>query len=252
MKQTLPATKLTHLLIVGALLIGVCPLIGVSIAEAQDAGATADQAEMPRIYSIVARIYEEVFNTGTLDQVDTLISAEYIDHNPIGQSGESGIEGFKQTVRGLRFAFPDLQFTIEEILATGDKVVIRTTMQGTHKNSFLGVDPTNKQVTVTGIDIFRIADGVVVERWGTLDGLSLMEQMQVFIPMAWQYTLLGALDQNERKPLIEEMSETAEKKRDTLRTDRQPVTELVHLDQLMHQFQADAGKVRVVALLSPG
>ena len=236
----------------GALLIGVCPLLGVSIAEAQDAGATADQAEMPRIYSIVARIYEEVFNTGTLDQVDTLISAEYIDHNPIGQSGESGIEGFKQTVRGLRFAFPDLQFTIEEILATGDKVVIRTTMQGTHKNSFLGVDPTNKQVTVTGIDIFRIADGVVVERWGTLDGLSLMEQMEVFIPMAWQYTLLGALDQNERKPLIEEMSETAEKKRDTLRTDRQPVTELVHLDQLMHQFQADAGKVRVVALLSPG
>ena len=252
MKQKLPATKLTHLLIVGALLIGVCPLIGVSIAEAQDAGATADQAEMPRIYSIVARIYEEVFNTGTLDQVDTLISAEYIDHNPIGQSGESGIEGFKQTVRGLRFAFPDLQFTIEEILATGDKVVIRTTMQGTHKNSFLGVDPTNKQVTVTGIDIFRIADGVVVERWGTLDGLSLMEQMQVFIPMAWQYTLLGALDQNERKPLIEEMSETVEKKGDILRTDRQPVTELVHLDQLMHQFQADAGKVRVVALLSPG
>ena len=252
MKQTLTATKLTHLLIVGALLIGACPLIGVSIAEAQDAGATADQAEMPRIYSIVARIYEEVFNTGTLDQVDTLISAEYIDHNPIGQSSESGIEGFKQTVRGLRFAFPDLQFTIEEILATGDKVVIRTTMQGTHKNSFLGVDPTNKQVTVTGIDIFRIADGVVVERWGTLDGLSLMEQMEVFIPMAWQYTLLGALDQNERKPLIEEMSETAEKKRDTLRTDRQPVTELVHLDQLMHQFQADAGKVRVVALLSPG
>ena len=252
MKQTLTATKLTHLLIVGALLIGVCPLLGVSIAEAQDAGATADQAEMPRIYSIVARIYEEIFNTGTLDQVDTLISAEYIDHNPIGQSGESGIEGFKQTVRGLRFAFPDLQFTIEEILATGDKVVIRTTMQGTHKNSFLGVDPTNKQVTVTGIDIFRIADGVVVERWGTLDGLSLMEQMEVFIPMAWQYTLLGALDQNERKPLIEEMSETAEKKRDTLRTDRQPVTELVHLDQLMHQFQADAGKVRVVALLSPG
>jgi steroid delta-isomerase-like uncharacterized protein len=252
MKQKLPATKLTHLLIVGALLIGVCPLIGVSIAEAQDAGATADQAEMPRIYSIVARIYEEVFNTGTLDQVDTLISAEYIDHNPIGQSGESGIEGFKQTVRGLRFAFPDLQFTIEEILATGDKVVIRTTMQGTHKNSFLGVDPTNKQVTVTGIDIFRIADGVIVERWGTLDGLTLLQQMEVLIPMAWQYTLLGALDQNERKPLIEEMSETAEKKRDILRTDRQPVTELVHLDQLMHQFQADAGNVRVVALLSPG
>jgi predicted ester cyclase len=252
MKQPLKATKLTDLLIVGALLIGVCPLIGVSIGEAENAKITTDRADTSHIDSVAARIYEEFFNTGELDQVDTLISAEYIDHNPIGLGGEIGIEGFKQTVRGLRFAFPDLQFTIEEILVNGDKVVIRTTMQGTHKNSFLGVDPTNKQVTVTGFDIFRIADGVVVERWGTLDGLTLMQQMEVLIPMAWQYTLLGALDQNERKPLIEEMSETAEKKRDILRTDRQPVTELVHLDQLMHQFQADAGNVRVVALLSPG
>ncbi len=245
MKQPLTVTKLTYLLIVGALLIGICPLIGVSAAEAEDAGTAADRAA-------VTRIYEEVFNTGELGQVDTLIAAEYIDHNPIGPGGKSGIEGFKQTVRALRFAFPDLRFTVEEMIVNGDKVVTRTTMQGTHQNNFMQVDPTDKQVTVTGFDIYRIADGVVAERWGTLDGLTLMQQMAVVDPMAWQYTLLGALNQAERKPLINQMSKTAQKKRDVLRGDRRPVTELVHLDQLMHQFQADGGSVRVVALLSPG
>ena len=245
MEQSLTVTKLTHLLIVGALLIGVCPLIGTSTAEAQDTGAAANRAT-------VSRIYEEVFNMGKLEQADTLIATAYIDHNPIGLGGKSGIEGFKQTVRALRFAFPDLHFTVEQMIVNGDQVVTRTTMRGTHKNSFMGVDPTDKQVTVSGFDIFRIADGVVAERWGTLDGLTLMQQMEVFIPMAWQYTLLGVLDQEERKPLINQMSEIAEKKKDVFRSDRQPVTELVHIDQLMHQFQADTGYVRVVALLSPG
>ncbi len=251
MKQPLIVTKLTYLLTVGALLIGVCPLIGVPAAEAHDAGTAAARA-ITRADSVVSRIYEEIFNTGKLGQVDTLIAAEYIDHNPIGPGGKSGIEGFKQTVKALRFAFPDLRFTVEEMIVNGDKVVTRTTMQGTHKNSFMQVDPTDKQVTVTGFDIYRIADGIVAERWGTLDGLTLMQQMDVVDPMGWQYTLLGALDQAERKPLINQMSKTAQKKRDVLRGDRQPVTELVHLDQLMHRFQLDWGNVRVVALLSPG
>lgn len=252
MKQSLTATKLTRLLIVGVLLISVCPLIGTSTTAEETLKMTGDRATISRAYSAVSRIYEEAFNTGQLDQVDTLIAAEYIDHNPIGPGGESGIEGFKQTVRALRFAFPDLRFTVQQMIVNGDTVVTRTTMQGTHKNTFMGVDPTEKQVTVSGFDIFRIADGLVAERWGTLDGLTLMQQLDIFIPMAWQYTLLGALNQAERKPLIQEMSKTAQKTRDVLRTDRQPVVELVHLDQLMHQFQSDAGNVRVVALLSPG
>ena len=252
MKQPLIRTKLTHLLIAGTLLIGVCSLISTSTAQEESLKMTGDRATISRTYSTVSRIYEEIFNAGNLEQVDTLIAAEYIDHNPIGPGGKSGIEGFKQTVRALRFAFPDLRFKVQQMIVNGDTVVARTTMEGTHKNSFMGVDPTDKPVTVSGFDIFRIADGVVVERWGTLDGLTLMQQMDVFIPMAWQYTLLGALNQEERKPLINDMSRTVEKQGDVLRDNRQVITELVHLDQFMHQFQADAGYVRVVALLSPG
>ena len=252
MKQSLIATKLTCLLIVGVLLITVCPLIDASTAQEASVKMTGDRANIARTHSTVSRIYEEVFNTGELDQVDTLIAAEYIDHNPIGPGGESGIEGFKQTVRALRFAFPDLKFSVQQMIVNGDTVVTRTTMEGTHQNSFMGLDPTDKPVAISGFDIFRIDDGVVAERWGTLDGLTLMQQMDVFIPKAWQYTLLGVLDQEERKPLINQMSESAEKQKDVFRTDRQPVTELVHLDQLMHDFQRDTGYVRVVALLSPG
>ena len=252
MDQSLTVTKLTHLLIVGVLLIGICSLVGTSTAQEASLKMTGDKATVSRAYSVVSRIYEEVLNAGKIEQADTLIAAEYIDHNPIGLGGKSGIEGFKQTVRALRFAFPDLRFTVDQMIVNGDQVVTRTTMQGTHKNSFMGVDPTGKPVTVSGFDIFRVADGVVAERWGTLDGLTLMQQIDVLIPMAWQYTLLGVLDQKERKPLITEMSKTVEKQKDVFKSDRQPVTELVHLDQLMHQFQADTGYVRVVALLSPG
>lgn len=252
MKQPLTGTKLSRLLIVGALLIGTCPLVSVSIAQEKSISMTGDQATITRTHSTVSRIYEEVFNTGQLDQVNTLIAAEYIDHNPIGPGGESGISGFKQTVRALRFAFPDLRFTVQQMMVNGDTVVTRTTMKGTHKNNFMGLDPTDKPVTISGFDIFRVEDGVVAERWGTLDGLTLMQQLDVFIPRAWQYTLLEVLDQEERKPLISQMSEAAEKQKDIFREDRQPVTELVHLDQFIHQFQADEGYVRVVALLSPG
>ena len=252
MKQPLIGTKSTYLLIVGVLLIGICLLIGTSTAQEASLKMTGDRATVSSAYSVVSRIYEEVLNKGELDQVDTLIAAEYIDHNPVGPGGKSGIEGFKQTVRALRFAFPDLRISVEQMIVNGDQVVARTTMRGTHKNSFMGVDPTGKPITVSGFDIFRVADGVVAERWGTLDGLTLMQQIDVFIPMAWQYTLLGVLDQQERKPLITEMSKTIEKKKDVFKSDRQPVTELVHLDQLIHHFRADAGNVRVVALLSPG
>ena len=252
MNQSLIVTQLTRLLIVGVLLIGICSLVGTSTAQEASLKMTGDRATVSSAYSVVSRIYEEVFNTGTLDQVDTLIAAEYIDHNPIGPGGKSGIEGFKQTVRALRFAFPDLRFTVDQMSVNGNQVVTRTTMQGTHNNSFMGIDPTGKPVTVSGFDIFRIADGVVAERWGTLDGLTLMQQIDVFIPMAWQNTLLGVLDREERKPLIDQMRKTAEKKKDVFKSDRQPVTELVHIDQLMHQFQEDIGNIRVVALLSPG
>jgi len=126
--------------------------------------------------AIVGRLYEEVFNTGDLSRADELIAANYLDHNPLGPEIVRGLEGFKQSLRLLREAFPDLHFTVEEIIVKGNQVVSRVILRGTHKSEFMGVPPTGKRVQVKGIDLFRITNGVIVERWGAFYGKALIGQ----------------------------------------------------------------------------
>ena len=90
----------------------------------------------------------------------------------------SSVEDLKQFFVMLRSGFPDFQATMEDLLAEGDKVALRFTFRGTHQGEFLGIAPTGKQVTMVGIDIFRIADGRIVELWGQEeDVLGMMQQI---------------------------------------------------------------------------
>ena len=89
----------------------------------------------------------------------------------------SGIGDLKQFFVVLRSGFPDFQATIEDLFAEGDKVVLRFTFHGTHQGEFMGVAPTGKQVTMTGVEIFRIGDGKIVELWGQEDVLGMMQQI---------------------------------------------------------------------------
>jgi steroid delta-isomerase-like uncharacterized protein len=133
----------------------------------------------------VARRTYETFNTavrtGNFGALEEVLAANTVDHNPTpGQA--PGLEGVKQVFGMFRTAFPDLRFTVEDIIAEGDKVVSRITAHGTHKGDFQGIPPTGKQTTQTGIDILRIAGGKVVERWGEFDNLGLMQQIGVVPP----------------------------------------------------------------------
>jgi predicted ester cyclase len=85
----------------------------------------------------------------------------------------------------IRAAFPDIHETIEDMLAEGDRVVTRSTWRGTHQGAFLGIAPTGKQVSVTGIDISRVASGKFVEHWQAADNLGLLQQLGV-IPVPGQ------------------------------------------------------------------
>ena len=76
-------------------------------------------------------------------------------------------------------AFPDLHFTVEDLIAEGDKVVARLTVRGTQQGAFMGIPPTGKHVTVTGIDINRLAGGKSVEHWLNMDTLGLLQQLGV-------------------------------------------------------------------------
>ena len=83
----------------------------------------------------------------------------------------------------VRSAFPDMQATIEDMIAEGDKVAVRYTGTGTHKGELMGIPATGKQIAVTGIEIIRIAGGKMVERWEAFDNLSFMQQLGVIPPM---------------------------------------------------------------------
>lgn len=125
--------------------------------------------------ALVQRFYQEVVNGGNLVLADRLLAPDFTEHfNP----GGSGIEGFKQFVTRLGVAFPDLNITIEDLIAEGDKVVARVTVRATHLGTFMGRFPaTGKSVTFTGIDIFQIAAGKIVGRWNQRDLLGLVEQL---------------------------------------------------------------------------
>jgi len=101
-------------------------------------------------------------------------------NNPL--DAPSGMEGFKHFVTTFRAAFPDLIFTIEDMIAERDKVVARVSLRGTHKGDFMGVPATGRSVEMDSIDIMRFADGKLVEHWGQGDVVGLMQQLGAVVP----------------------------------------------------------------------
>jgi predicted ester cyclase len=130
--------------------------------------------------AVVRREMEELFNhTGNLDAVDEIIHPDYVGYEPT--SGETrGIEGARQFAATYREAFPDLENTIEDMVAEGDKVVVRFRARGTHQGGTEAFGPpTGKQMEITGITIKRISDGKIVESWTNFDALGMMHQLEL-------------------------------------------------------------------------
>ena len=127
--------------------------------------------------NLLRRMYEEGWNQGKLEIIDEICAPDYLGMGPYGD--ERGPESVKRGVANRRSAFPDIHVTIEDVFAAGDKVVARLTFRGTHKGEFQGVEPTNKEVTWSGIWIYRVANGKFVERWHSYDMLGLLQQVGV-------------------------------------------------------------------------
>lgn len=122
------------------------------------------------------RLIEDGFSGGNLDLIDEICAEEFVGHDPL--SGDQDREAVKQTFAGYREAFPDLEITIEEIFAAGDKVVTRWTVQGTFENELLGLEPTGERGSpVEGISIDRYEDGKMIETWGQWDTLTFLRDI---------------------------------------------------------------------------
>ena len=124
---------------------------------------------------ITRRLFEEMESQGNLDVADDIFANDFVNHTPFGEM--HGPEGAKQFVSKLRTAFPDLQVTVEDQIAEGDKVATHWTARGTHKAKFQNIPPTGKQIEIRGIVISQIANGKIVEQWGNPDVLGLMQQL---------------------------------------------------------------------------
>ncbi len=131
--------------------------------------------------ALVRRWGEEVWGKGNLAAIDELLAADIVfNYPPPGVAPNR--EAYKQTVTMYHVALPDIQYTVEDMIAEGDKVAVRWTGRGTQKGEFMGIAPTGKQVTITGNSILRIAGGKIVEEWTEEDILGVLQQLGVFPP----------------------------------------------------------------------
>jgi steroid delta-isomerase-like uncharacterized protein len=128
--------------------------------------------------ALVRRFVDEVQSGGNIDLIDEICSPGFVNHSaPPGIPANR--EGIKILTAMFRGAFPDSHFTIEDMVAEGDKVVTRKTFHGTHEGEFMGIPPSGRAVSMGLIDIVRVSDGRVVEHWAMGDSLGLMQQLGV-------------------------------------------------------------------------
>ena len=124
--------------------------------------------------AIVLRFFEEAFNQGNLTIIDELIASHIVYHAPDGDI--RGHDGVHQLVTWLRTTFHDFHVSPEDVVAEGDRDVMRFIDSGVPQGEGLGIPPTGKPVSWTGIDIFRLNEGKIIEGWGISDGLHLMQR----------------------------------------------------------------------------
>jgi steroid delta-isomerase-like uncharacterized protein len=127
---------------------------------------------------LVRNYFSEIWNKGNLDKESEFVAQDIIVHGPpIAIPG--GIDGSLQMVSTFRAALPDLVVVNNLLFGDGDRVVQHFVATGTHSGADLfGVPATGRTLTISGINIFRVADGKLVERWGTFDAAGLMQQLQ--------------------------------------------------------------------------
>jgi steroid delta-isomerase-like uncharacterized protein len=128
--------------------------------------------------AMVRKFFEVGPSKGDLAAADALLHPGFSLHTPLPTPGP-GIEAMNNVITTCRAAFHGLQVTIDDIMADGNKVTARFTARGVHKGDFMGLPPTGKAITLTGIEIFRIENGKIAELWGEANLMGLMQQLGI-------------------------------------------------------------------------
>lgn len=125
----------------------------------------------------VRRYVDEVWSKGDLDAIPELFTEDSVLHDPSGDL--VGHEAFEADDRAYLEAFPDLEYSIEDMVAEGDRVAYRSRMRGTHRGEFRGFAPTGRSFDAERIIIVRIENGKIAEQWVGFDALGIMRQLEL-------------------------------------------------------------------------
>lgn len=128
--------------------------------------------------AIIQRYYAEGLTKGNVAAIEHLIADDMVAHAP-GFPALEGRAAFLNAIRTFREAFSDFHGVIEDMVAEGDHVVVRWTESGTHVREWAGIAPTGKAMIWTGMSLYRLAQGQVVEMWAHMDTLGLLRQLGV-------------------------------------------------------------------------
>jgi predicted ester cyclase len=139
---------------------------------------TSQQTQAEQNKAVARRVFLEIFGQGQMAVADEIVASDHVNSGPGALPGlPPGPEGTKQLIMVYRTAFPDIQFTIDEQIAEGDRVMTRWTAVATHKGKLADMPPTGKRATVTGIGVDRIVKGKIAETWGIFDQFGMLQQL---------------------------------------------------------------------------
>jgi len=126
---------------------------------------------------LVGRFYKEVYGDWNMALVDEVVSPQFTSHDwPKGSP--TGPQGFRSFYSAIRSAVPDARYEVDDLIAEGDRVVVRWRLLGTHKGDFRGIAPTGRPIALKGIAIYRVDEGKLMERWVVTDLYGLLEEIR--------------------------------------------------------------------------
>jgi len=138
---------------------------------------------LERNKEIIRTLAEDVIHRGAIERVAEFFAPDYRPHDPSNPARRGGLEGAREFIAMLHAGMSDVRYAIEDLIAEGDRVVYRWTLQGTHTGVFMGIPPSGKSIRVTGMDMFRLEGGKIVESWASADALGMLQQLGALPPL---------------------------------------------------------------------
>lgn len=132
---------------------------------------------------LFGRLYHSVWNERRLEYIEQVIADTHALGDPTVLGRGVGPAAYRRQVERFLKGLPDLKFTVDDTITENDKLVVYWTITGTHKGEFLGVRPTNRKIAFTGITINQIANGKILESTVIWDGLGLLKQLGIDLPV---------------------------------------------------------------------